>query len=74
MPMHQGGAGPGGMPMMRGTTAPPVYSINASPQMVQGSSPMMMPTQSPMGGHFVPSPQPSTTNPMYLLTLSYMNL
>jgi len=57
MPMHQGGAGPGGMPMMRGTTAPPVYSINASPQMVQGSSPMMMPTQSPMGGHFVPSPQ-----------------
>merc|ERR1712223_2014553 len=57
MPMHQGGAGPGGMPMMRGTTAPPVYSINASPQTVQGSSPMMMHTQSPMGGHFVPSPQ-----------------
>jgi len=25
--------------------------------MVQGSSPMMVPTQSPMGGHFVPSPQ-----------------
>ena len=54
MPIHQGGGGPG-MAMMRPNQAP-VYSINPSPQMVQGNSPMMMPQQSPMGGHFVPSP------------------
>ncbi len=55
MPMHQGGGAPPGMQMMRSSA--PVYQINASPQMVQGNSPMMMPTPSPMGGHFVPSPQ-----------------
>ena len=68
MPMHQGGpgGGPAGMAMMRpgGQPGPPAYSINASPQMVQGSSPMMMTAQSPMGGHFVPSPnQPGVPSP-----------
>lgn len=66
MPMPHGQAGPG-MPMMRGQA--PIYSMNPSPNMVQGNSPggqMMMPAQSPMGptGHFVPSPQnPNVPSP-----------
>ena len=66
MPMPHSQAGPG-MPMMRGPQAP-IYSMNPSPNMVQGNSPggMMMPAQSPMGpgGHFVPSPQnPNVPSP-----------
>ena len=66
MPMPHSQAGPG-MPMMRGQA--PIYSMNPSPNMVQGNSPggqMMMPAQSPMGptGHFVPSPQnPNVPSP-----------